>query len=510
MARKILLITTDQQRYDTLGCNGGTLSRTPVVDGLAAAGIRYERAIPQSVVCMPSRSTILTGQHPTTHGVWMNGVPLPVAAPSVAAVLRDAGYRTALIGKAHFEPYLDPFMRFTENALGATGTTPSGGSHRGFEHLEFATHNPAGSLHYTRWLQAAHPEARGWFYPVVDPDLQVNAAGGGDTGAPQVHVNQIPREWYHTDWVADRTAAWLSSLADQDDWFCWMSFPDPHHPWEPPQSEMGRIDWHDVPLPAGYPESPSEREAILDAKPRHWRLWYDGTLVSNYEAPAAWVPATLTADQVREVNARNAVECELIDEGVGRVLRTIEQRGWDNEVDIFFTTDHGELQGDFGLLFKGPYHVDALMRLPLIWRPAPSASVAAATVTQPVGLVDLAPTFCAVAGLAAPAWMQGAHLPVDDTSGPERVLTEWDSELFGVDVHLRTITRDRWVCTTYRPGTVHDGSEGELYDLIEDPLQRNNRWDDPSQRSLRGDLVADLRDNEPAAHDPKLLLEAPV
>src|SRR5205085_3244443 len=94
--RKILFVTTDQQRYDTLGCDGGTLARTPVIDGLAAAGVRYERALPQSVVCMPSRSTILTGQHPTTHGVWMNGVPLPVDAPSVAQLLHDAGYRTAL------------------------------------------------------------------------------------------------------------------------------------------------------------------------------------------------------------------------------------------------------------------------------------------------------------------------------------------------------------------------------------------------------------------------------
>ena len=96
MGRKILFITTDQQRYDTLACNGGLLSRTPVVDGLAAAGVRYERATPQSVVCMPSRSTILTGQHPSTHWVWMNGVPLPLDAPSVAETLHTAGYRCLL------------------------------------------------------------------------------------------------------------------------------------------------------------------------------------------------------------------------------------------------------------------------------------------------------------------------------------------------------------------------------------------------------------------------------
>jgi arylsulfatase A-like enzyme len=512
--RKILFVTTDQQRYDTLGCNGGTLARTPVVDGLAAAGIRYERASPQSVVCMPSRATILTGQHPTTHGVWMNGVPLPADAPSVAAVLHDAGYRTALIGKSHFEPFLDPFLRFPENALSLTGTRPTGGVRRGFEHLELASHTALGPLHYARWLAAEHPEAAGMYYAVLDDALQVNAAGDGDTGAPQVHVNPIPREWYHTDWVADRTIAWLDSLGDDDDWFCWMSFPDPHHPWDPPQSEVGRVDWKEVPLPAGYPEKAEERERIIDGRPRHWRLWYDGELVSNYEAPATWVPATLTADQVREVNARNAVECELIDEAVGRVLSRIGQRGWDDDVDVLFTTDHGELQGDFGLLFKGPYHADALLRLPLVWRPAPVTAAAPSVVTAPVGLVDLAPTFCAIAGVDAPEWLQGTALPADaaeaGTRGRERVLTEWDSELFGVDVHLRTITRDRWLCTAYRRGTVHDGTEGELYDLVDDPLQQVNRWDDPSQRALRDDLLADLWDSQPPVRSPRLQLEAPV
>ena len=513
MGRKILFVTTDQQRYDTLGCNGGLLSRTPVIDRLAAEGIRYERAVPQSVVCMPSRSTMLTGQHPTTHGVWMNGVPLPLDAPSVAAVLHDAGYRTGLIGKAHFQPYFDPFQRFAENALSQTGTAPpSGGTHRGFEHLEFSTHGPMGPLHYARWLRGEHPEAVGGYYAVVDADLQVNAAGGGDTGAPQVKVNPIAKEWYHTDWVADRTIAWLDSLDAGDDWFCWMSFPDPHHPWDPPQAEVGRVDWREVPLPAGYPTSATEREAILDAKPRHWRLWYDGALVSNYEAPAKWVPATLTADQVREVNARNAVEVELIDEALGRVLAAVTARGWLDDVDVVFTTDHGELQGDFGLLFKGPYHVDGLMRLPLIWRPAPSTGLPPATVAAPVGLVDLAPTFCAIAGLPAPEWMEGRVLPSSaDEAAPPQVLTEWDSELFGVDVHLRTITRDRWVCTAYLGGTVHDGSEGELYDLVDDPLQRVNRWSDPAWRSLRDDLVAELWHSQPGpAHAPRLLLQAPV
>ena len=127
---------------------------------------------------------------------------------------------------------------------------------------------------------------------------------------------------------------------------------------------------------------------------------------------------------------------------------------------------------------------------------------AGSVVHRPVGLVDLAPTFCTIAGIEPPEWMQGAPLPVDDADaearGFDKVLTEWDSELFGVDVHLRTMFRDRWVVTTYRPGTSHDGTEGELYDLVEDPLQRVNRWDDPAVRPLRDDLVADLWDSQPA------------
>ena len=162
MGRKILLVTTDQQRYDTLGCNGGTLARTPVVDALAASGIRYERAIPQSVVCMPSRATILTGQHPTTHGVWMNGVPLPVDAPSVADVLHDAGYRTALIGKAALRavPRSVPALH-RERARAARARRRPAARTAASSTSSSRRTAPMGPLHYARWLQAEHPEAVG-------------------------------------------------------------------------------------------------------------------------------------------------------------------------------------------------------------------------------------------------------------------------------------------------------------------------------------------------------------
>ncbi len=138
-----------------------------------------------------------------------------------------------------------------------------------------------------------------------------------------------------------------------------------------------RINWRDLDLPPGHPGSREKIEKILAQKPRHWLEWYEGRFRNNEGGPWIFVPCQLTHDQVREINAMIHVENELIDEACGRVMKRIAERGWDAQTDVFFTTDHGELQGDFGLLYKGPYHVDALMRVPLIWRPAPIANMQA-------------------------------------------------------------------------------------------------------------------------------------
>ena len=430
-------------------------------------------------------------------------------------MLHDAGYRTALIGKAHFEPFLDPFQRFTENAMG-TDTRPPGGVHRGFEHLEFATHGALGPTHYARWLATEHPEAVGGFYAVLDHALQVNAAGGGDTGAPQVHVNPIDKGWYHTDWVADRTIGWLDSLDADDDWFCWMSFPDPHHPWDPPQSEMGRVDWRDVDLPAGYPEHAADRERILDAKPRHWRLWYDGSLVSNYEAPAEWVPATLTADQVREVNARNAVECELIDEALGRVLAAIDGTGLGRRRRRHLHHRPRRAAGRLRAAVQGA-----------VPRRRPDAA-AAGVASRPrrrgrrprssparSGLVDLAATFCGIAGLDVPEWVQGTALPLDDADADGRAARAACSP-------SGTASCSAWA-STCAPSPGRAGSapptcpapsttapRASSTTWSDDPLQQVNLWDDPARRALRDELLDDLWSAQTVPHDPRLQLQAPV
>jgi arylsulfatase A-like enzyme len=507
VGRKILFITTDQQRYDSLGCNGNQIARTPVADGLAATGINYRRAHNQNVVCMPARSTMITGQYVRTHGVFANGVPLPADAPSAARYLHEkAGYRTALIGKAHFEPGFDPAGRWYENRMAGEGST---GPFRGFERMELAMHGYFGIWHYCKWLEENHPDDRRGFFPLVVKG-RLNEQGEGESGAPQVKYNPMPRGHYHTDWIADRVIAYLDSLNDEEDWFVWMSFPDPHHPWDPPASEARRISWRDLDLPPGHPGSPEKIVEILSQKPRHWLDWYEGRFNNVEGGPNRFVPAKMTHDQVREVNALIHVENELIDEACGRVLKRIAERGWDGETDVFFTTDHGELQGDFGLLFKGPYHVDALMHIPMLWRPAPSAGIASAEVPEPVGQLDLAPTFCEIAGLPVPAWMQGEPLPVAPGSGRERVITEWDSQFALTDMHLRSIYRDNYVCTVYEKGGMYDGTEGELYDLAQDPLQWRNLWNDPGYAQRKSDLRSDLYDHLPPAREPRLSVEAPT
>ena len=369
--RNILLITTDQMRYDALGCNGGKVARTPTLDSLAASGINYRRAHNQNVVCMPARATIITGQHVATHGVWMNGVSLPEDTPTIAHWLNEHGYRTALLGKAHFEPWLGDPKIFFENRM---ASEKNNGPHRGFDRMELANHFLEGHSHYDRWIAANHQDLRDRFYPMATARGQ-NTVSTGETGALQVWPSDIPREVYHTDWVADRTIQWLTELNPGDPFFCWMSFPDPHHPWDPPASEVGRVNWRDVPLPSLFDEDKSKTEAILASKPKHWLGYYDATLWTNLESPLDFIPRDMTPDQVREINAMNHIENELIDEACGRVLDWLEAHGRLENTDVFFTTDHGELQGDFGLMFKGPYHVDALMHLPFIWQPAPVATL---------------------------------------------------------------------------------------------------------------------------------------
>ncbi len=519
MGRNILFVTTDQQRFDALGCAGNAFARTPHGDRLAREGIRYRHAFTNNVVCMPSRSTMFTGLHPRTHGVVANGIALPDDGTGITHWLkRKAGYRTALIGKAHFEPAVDLRQRFTQNRMSSEG---SYGPWFGFDHVELSFHGPAGASHYARWLQEKHPEHVLGFAPILI------GVPGGDTGAPETANNPIPKELYHSAWVAERTRAWLETVADDDDFFLWVSFPDPHHPWDPPLEAI-RHARADIPLPPGHPGSRARAIEILEGKPRHWLDWYLGRFANAEGGPAGFVPSALGDDQLREIIAKIHAENELVDEALGDILGHLERRGLLARTDVIFTTDHGELQGDFGLLFKGPYHVDSLMRIPLIWRPA--APTPALEIDAPVSMVDLVPTFCAIADVEVPPWAQGRALPTEPSESRDPVVVTWDSQFREIGMHLDTLVDDRWIATAYRrtdgsrggrwpflewlmgsKGVIpqYDGTEGELYDRRNDPHMHRNLWSDPAHARVRRELLERLNAALPPPREPPLLPEAP-
>ena len=175
-----------------------------------------------------------------------------------------------------------------------------------------------------------------------------------------------------------------------------------------------------------------------------------------------------------------------LDHALGRVLRALDETGQADGTLVVVTTDHGELLGDHQMLFKGPLHYDGLLRVPLVVRgPAVRAG---RVVTEPVGLIDLAPTVLEAARLPCPPTVEGRSLGAllaGEAQGREWVLTENDHEM-GFVLHLRTLTTARYVLTRYDTMA----GVGELYDRALDPSERENRWHDPAYSGTRRELLA--------------------
>ena len=385
------------------------------------------------------------------------------------------------------------------------------GPYRGFEHAELAVHVPAvgkrALQHYGKWLDrhARHREATKGFSPLLA------AEPGGETGAPETRINPIPRDWYHTDWVADRTIAYLDSLPDDADWFVWMSFPDPHHPWDPPASERTAATGATSTCRPGTPASNEEIERVLDAEARALARALERRRSINAEGgPGTYRPQNVTSDNIREINAMAHIMNEMIDEACGRVLRRSRRARLGRR--------HRRVLHDRSRRAAGRLRPHVQGPVPHRLADAAADGVAAGAVgrsldrgveiSEPVGQLDLAPTFCEIAGVPQPEWMRGrAAARPRAGNGRERVLCEWDSQFPGYGMHLRSIYRDGWLCTAYEPSTVgepngleeffaatgmfgggigpvssieYDGTEGELYNVEEDPHQWENRWDDPA------------------------------
>ncbi len=510
----ILLITSDQHRADCYGFAGRRV-RTPHLDRLRAQGAWLRNCITPSVVCQPARASMLTGLLPLTHGVCDNGIDLDeaIADRGFAAHLSRHGHRSAFIGKAHFSTYktYQPTGRPECIESSAHYADDWNGPYMGFEHVElmlighnwFLPEAPPRGLHYERWYHADGSGAqRNALYRTALPP---------DTGTPQTFHSALPTEWHNTTWVTQRTidyvrrhAAGGPSARDRP-FVLWASYPDPHHPFDAPEP------WNRLHAPASV-DIPAHRTRDLDRRP--W--WHRAALErSSADRPGyreireaySRMPE-LDERQLREVTANYYGMISMIDDGVGRILHTLDDAGLADDTLVVFTADHGDWLGDHGLVLKGPMMYDGLLRVGAIVR-GPGV-VPGRTVAHPVSTLDLPATLADFAGAPAPedhgtSW-RGLLTGTSDEAlantgaGAARVgagfvdararsvvLDEWHlgPARCGVALDLRTARDARWRLTIER-----GSGAGELYDLQEDPHELVDRFDDPACATAREALCA--------------------
>ncbi|WP_281385453.1 sulfatase-like hydrolase/transferase [Microlunatus parietis] len=182
-----------------------------------------------------------------------------------------------------------------------------------------------------------------------------------------------------------------------------------------------------------------------------------------------------------------------VDAGIGRILAALDRLGIADDTIVVFTTDHGHFLGQHGLIAKGAFHYEDLIRIPMIVRAA--GVPAGLRVAGLQSLVDLAPTFLSAAGLDVPLWMQGVDQRPVWTGATESVRDHVfvENRHQPTRVHLRTYVEERYKITIHR-----DQPYGELFDLADDPGEHRNRFDDPAYASVRAGLMERLVNAEVA------------
>jgi arylsulfatase len=450
----VLLICTDQQRFDALGAYGNPHIATPNLDRLAAEGVLFENCYVQNPVCAPSRASLMTGRYVSTHGLHANGVDIAPDAEMFTRLLADGGYDCGLVGKFHLgacfagrsEPRLDD----------------------GFRVFRWA-HDPyRGSSEnaYHRWLRAAHP----------DLYAQASAPGG------EVGWDTLPTEAHYSHWIADETIEFLTSARqDGKPFFFVANFFDPHHGFGAPPEYRERYDAASLP-----PRVTADGE--LESKPSVFTEASKGSYAGHARGFADYTEAELD-----EARAAYYAMVTLVDDEVGRILDALEAEGLADDTVVVFTSDHGEMLGDHRLMLKGPFTYDCAVRVPLIVRWP--GRFAPARRPELVQWVDLAPTFLDLAGVAPSPRHQGASLrgllTGEDTAWRDWALCQYRDSGHSYDppVHVTMLRHDRWKLVVHHGGPASARERtGELYDLAADPDELVNRWADPAHRDVRADL----------------------
>ncbi len=491
-----LIICADQMRADHMGCAGNSAIRTPHLDRLTAQGVNLSRAYVNCPLCMPGRATLFTGLTPRGHRVRTNGIPLDPAFPTVPGALAEAGYRTASIGKIHLSilgygqlPDISslPPDRFPEMIqhwkAGRIERVPT--PYYGLEHVEITVGHGTGVYgDYELWLKGEHPES--WAH------LRSTPVEPSPLGAEGCGTYPLEERYHHTAYVADRTIAYLRQQGADQPFYLMCSFPDPHHPYCPPAPWDRMYSPDEVVPPVG-------REGELsDLAPFFQKIYATPLQLSGRSRPTRMTPAHRL-----EILAYSYGMVSLIDHHIGRVLDTLDELGLVDDTVVLFLSDHGDLMGDHGLLNKGPFHFEGLLRVPMIWRwPGRFRQRSTAALAS---LLDVPPTILDLANVSIPEGFASPEAPRQPPAWPGRslvpllngqadavqdsVVIENDEDYLGL--RLRTLVTPTQKITTY---TGHRGPEpyGELFDLLEDPHELHNLWDSPAHAASRRELIEQL------------------
>jgi len=480
----ILFIITDQHRRDHVGFMGNDVVRTPALDELAASGMVFDQAWVANPVCMPNRSTLMTGRMPTAHGVIFNDRSLEWGANTWVRAMQTAGWRTGLIGKSHLQHGMsrNSVYPIKADAVAAEGW-PDGWDHLedeeqyenaarsgkaepdwpesfyGFGHVELTIdHGAKVSGHHLHW--ALDRGAR-WEDIVIVQDEASPFAKRSDRWW-QVYQPPYGSEFHSTTFVTERTIDFIEQATAADEPFvAWASFPDPHHPMTPPGEWFDRHDPADMQLPASINDP-------LDGAPEYLRHTQQ---LSPTEQRQYVTPCGATDhDLVRECIAATYGMVEMIDDGVGKIMARLDELGQRDNTIVVFTSDHGDMMGEHGLMLKGYMPYCGTLRVPLVIddprRPAGRTQSLA-------GSIDLASTMLDLVGLSDYHGMQGTSLaPVlDDATQTVRdeVLIEDD---FPDELAKRTPipAKTRTLVTSDGLKYTRQSSGDELlFNLLDDP-----------------------------------------
>ncbi|MEM1044910.1 MAG: sulfatase-like hydrolase/transferase [Pseudomonadota bacterium] len=495
-----LFVITDQHRADHLGCYGNPTVRTPNIDRIATHGSRWNRFYVANPICMPNRASIMTGRMSSVHGARHNGIPLSQDHTTFVELLRDAGYRTGLIGKSHLQsftglpatnrftpqdglhvpspPLRDAFKNNRHSTAYDLEIAPKwerplaqrvDGDFYGFEHVEVAAdHADGASGDYLLWARRQCAE----FDSLVGPE---NALADNRIKAPQAWRTAVPEELYSTAWVAERAETWLSARCnDEKPFFLQMSFPDPHHPFTPPGKYWDMYDPAEVILPDSFgqgdlPPIRAMRDALAN-----------GTDPRDNQNPFAVDEA-----EARAIIALTYGSITMIDDAVGRVLQHLETLGLADNTIVIFTSDHGDYMGDHGLMLKLLLHYQSIIRVPFLWHD-PRAPSGGTTCPDLASSIDISATILARAGIQPFNGLQGRDLMT--TRPPEALVVEEDSQRamtgFERPQRVRTLVTNRFRMS------LREGEDwAELYDLETDPHELTNLYDAPEHAPLRSDLT---------------------